>query len=46
MGFFGFKKTKKKTGKMKTGLEKTRTSFWGNILDTLTGGVMTMISMR
>lgn len=25
---------------MKTGLEKTRTGFWGNILNTLTGSVI------
>ena len=42
MGFFGFgKKIKEKEQeKMKTGLEKTRTGFWGNILNTLTGSVI------
>lgn len=35
MGFFGFgKKNKEKEQEMKTGLEKTRTGFWGNILNT------------
>ena len=29
MGFFGF--GKKEKDKMKTGLEKTRTGFWGSI---------------
>ena len=38
MGFFGF--GKKEKDKMKTGLEKTRTGFWGNILNTLTGSVI------
>jgi fused signal recognition particle receptor len=33
MGLFG--KNKKK---METGLQKTRTGFWGNIVNTLTGG--------
>ncbi len=28
---------KKKKDKMKDGLEKTRTGFWGNIMNTLTG---------
>ena len=38
MGFFGFgkKNKEKEQEKMKTGLEKTRTGFWGNILNTLT----------
>ncbi len=43
MGFFGFgkkKQRKKEQEKMKTGLEKTRTGFWGNILNTLTGSVI------
>ena len=42
MGFFGFgkKKKEKEQEKMKTGLEKTRTGFWGNILNTLTGSVI------
>ena len=35
MGLFGF--GKKEKDKMKGGLEKTRTGFWGNILNTLTG---------
>ena len=35
MGFFGF--GKKEKDKMKTGLEKTRTGFWGSIMNTLTG---------
>ena len=35
MGLFGF--GKKEKDKMKDGLEKTRTGFWGNILNTLTG---------
>ena len=35
MGLFGF--GKKEKDKMKAGLEKTRTGFWGNILNTLTG---------
>lgn len=35
MGLFGF--GKKEKDKMKTGLEKTRTGFWGNIRNTLTG---------
>ena len=30
----------KEQEKMKTGLEKTRTGFWGNILNTLTGSVI------
>ena len=38
MAFFGF--GKKEKDKMKTGLEKTRTGFWGNILNTLTGSVI------
>ena len=35
MGFFGFgkKNKEKEQEKMKTGLEKTRTGFWGNILN-------------
>ena len=43
MGFFGFgkkKETEKEKEKMKTGLEKTRTGFWGSILNTLTGSVI------
>ena len=42
MGFFGFSKKnkEKEQEKMKTGLEKTRTGFWGNILNTLTGSVI------
>ena len=42
MGFFGFgKKNKEKDQeKMNTGLEKPRTGFWGNILNTLTGSVI------
>ena len=42
MGFFGFGKKykEKEQEKMKTGLEKTRTGFWGNILNTLTGSVI------
>ena len=35
MGLFGF--GKKEKDKMKDGLEKTRTGFWGNILTTRTG---------
>ena len=35
MGLFGF--GKKEKDKMKDGLEKTRTGFWGNIINTLTG---------
>ena len=35
MGLFGF--GKKEKDKMKDGLEKTRTGFWGSILNTLTG---------
>ena len=35
MGLFGF--GKKEKDKMKNGLEKTRTGFWGNIMNTLTG---------
>lgn len=35
MGLFGF--GKKEKDKMKDGLEKTRTGFWGNIMNTLTG---------
>ena len=35
MAFFGF--GKKEKDKMKDGLEKTRTGFWGNIMNTLTG---------
>lgn len=35
MGLFGF--GKKEKDKMKTGLEKTRTGFWGSIRNTLTG---------
>ena len=38
MGFFGF--GKKEKDKMKTGLEKTRTGFWGSIMNTLTGSVI------
>ena len=37
MAFFGF--GKKEKDKMKTGLEKTRTGFWG-IMNTLTGSVI------
>ena len=42
MGFFGFgkKNKEKEQEKMETGLEKTRTGFWGNILNTLTGSVI------
>ena len=42
MGLFGFgkKNKEKEQEKMKTGLEKTRTGFWGNILNTLTGSVI------
>ena len=42
MGFFGFgkKNKEKEQEKMKTGLEKTRTGFWGNILNTLTGSII------
>ena len=42
MGFFGFgkKNKEKEQEKMKTGLEKTRTGFWGNILNTLAGSVI------
>ena len=32
MAFFGF--GKKEKDKMKTGLEKTRTGFWGSIMNT------------
>ena len=32
MGLFGF--GKKEKDKMKDGLEKTRTAFWGNIMNT------------
>ena len=39
MGLFGF--GKKEKDKMKDGLEKTRTGFWGNILNTLTGSTYT-----
>ena len=35
MGLFGF--GKKEKDKMKDGLEKTRTGFWGNIMNTLNG---------
>ena len=35
MGLFGF--GKKEKDKMKDGLEKTRTGFWGSIMNTLTG---------
>ena len=42
MGLFGF--GKKEKDKMKDGLEKTRTGFWGNILNTLTGRRSTMTS--
>ena len=38
MGFFGF--GKKEKDQMKTGLEKTRTGFWGSIMNTLTGSVI------
>ena len=38
MAFFGF--GKKKKDKMKTGLEKTRTGFWGGIMNTPTGSVI------
>ena len=38
MGFFGF--GKKEKDKLKTGLEKTRTGFWGSIMNTLTGSVI------
>ena len=31
---------KKEKDKMKTGLEKTRTGFWGSIMNTLTGSVI------
>ena len=42
MGFFGFgkKNKEKEQEKMKTGLEKTRTGFWGSIMNTLTGSVI------
>ena len=40
MAFFGF--GKKEKDKMKTGLEKTRTGFWGSIMNTLTGASSTM----
>ncbi len=44
MGFFGFGKKKENTDtekqKIHTGLEKSRTGFWGKILNTLTGGVI------
>ena len=33
MGLFGF--GKKEKDKMKDGLEKTRTGFWGSIMNTL-----------
>ncbi len=36
MGLFG-----KNKDKMKTGLQKTRTGFWGNIFNTLTGAEIT-----
>jgi len=39
MGFFGFGKKKQKE-KMEAGLQKTRTGFWGGILNTLTGSVI------
>ena len=44
MGLFGRKnKDKEKTKeKMETGLKKTRTGFWGNIINTLTGMISTM----
>ena len=38
MAFFGF--GKKEKDKMKTGLEKTRTGFWGSIMNPLTGSVI------
>ena len=38
MAFFGF--GKKEKDKMKTCLEKTRTGFWGSIMNTLTGSVI------
>ena len=38
MAFFGF--GKKEKDKMKTGLEKTRTGFWGSSMNTLTGSVI------
>ena len=38
MAFFRF--GKKEKDKMKTGLEKTRTGFWGSIMNTLTGSVI------
>ena len=43
MGLFGRKnKDKEKTKeKMETGLKKTRTGFWGNIINTLTGAEIT-----
>ncbi len=31
---------RKRTGKNENGLEKTRTGFWGNIINTLTGSVI------
>ena len=48
MGFFGFgkKNKEKEQEKMKTGLEKTRTGFWGNILNTLTGSVSRVIGVQ
>ncbi len=43
MAFFGF--GKKEKDKMKTGLEKTRTGFWGSIMNTLTGSVIRVIKL-
>ena len=44
MGFFGFGKKKENTeaekAKIKTGLEKSRTGFWGKIFNTVTGSVI------
>ena len=42
MGLFGRKKDKEKTKeKMENGLRKTRTGFWGSIINTLTGAEIT-----
>ena len=42
MGLFGRKKDIEKTKeKMENGLRKTRTSFWGSIINTLTGAEIT-----
>ena len=41
MGLFGRKNKEKTKEKMENGLKKTRTGFWGNIVNALTGAEIT-----